>query len=62
MKANSVAILDDFLLVCRRRRTDTDESVLARGRRQARKFDKLLTALHLPKAQEKDQQAAFSTI
>ena len=62
VKAMSVAMLDDFMLVCRRRTTDTDESVLSRGRLEVGKFDKLLAELHLPKAPEKDQTAKFSTI
>ena len=60
--ANIVAMLDDFLLVVPRKSTDTDISALKNGERNGKKFDKLLAQLNLPKAPNKDQNAAFSTI
>ena len=62
VKAKLVAILDDFLLVCTRRKGESDDSVLERGRKAGEKFDNLLEELHLPKAPEKDQAPAFSTV
>ena len=57
----TVAMLDDFLIVCPREETDTDESVINRGRREGELFDKVLLELGLPKAVSKDQPAAFTT-
>ena len=59
---NIVAVLDDFLLVVPRKSTDTDVTALKDGERNGKKFDKLLDKLNLPKAPNKDQDAAFSTI
>ena len=61
VEAMSVAMLDDFLLVCKRRFHDSDETVLDRGRREEEKFDSLLAKLNLPKAPEKDQPSNFKT-
>ena len=57
----SVAILDDILLICPRRDGETDASVLDRGGRMCNKFDDFMSAMNLPKAPEKDQDAKFST-
>ena len=62
VKASTVAMLDDFLLVSPRGPGDTDEETLLRGRRKGALFDKLLTDLKLPAAVEKSQQAAFTTV
>ena len=62
VKASSVAMLDDFLLVSPRKLGDTDEETLLRGGREGALFDKLLTDLKLPVAVEKSQQAAFTTV
>ena len=61
VKALSVVILDDFLMVVPRRARDSDETVLQRARMEANIFDALLDKLGLPKAKEKDQEPAFST-
>ena len=57
-----MAILDDFLLVLPRRTDEADEDLLQRARTDTSKFDKLLHDLRLPKAQEKDQDPAFTSI
>ena len=54
-------MLDDFLMVVKRRITDTDESVLNRAVESGQRFDELLKKLNLPKAPEKDQAPDFST-
>ena len=58
----SVAILDDFLLICPRKRNESDESVLMRGEQMCGKFDAFLRDINLPKAPEKDQKPGFSTV
>ena len=62
VRANIVAMLDDFLLVVPREKTDTDEVSIRKGQQAGCEFDKLLARLNLPKASAKDQTAAFSTI
>ena len=62
VEANIVAMLDDFLLVTPRKSTDTDDTAIKKGERAGKKFDKLLAQLNLPKAPNKDQCAAFSTV
>ena len=57
IKANIVAMLDDFLLVVPRQSTDTDRDIILKV---GRDFDKLLARLNLPKAPAKDQCAAFT--
>ena len=57
-----VPMLDDFLIVVPRKEGETDEAVISRGEQEGQKFDSLLDSLNLPKAPEKDQQAAFTTI
>ena len=62
VKALTVAILDDFLLVVKRRKAETDDNVLARSIDAVQRFDNLLFRLNLPKAPEKDQAPSFTTI
>ena len=62
VEAETLAMLDDFLLVVPRGESDSDETVLSKGQIVAHKFDKLLSSLGLPKAPEKDQPPAFTTI
>ena len=62
VNANIIVMLDDFLLVVPRRRSETDSAILQRGQDEGRKFDQLLAQLNLPKAPAKDQDAAFSTV
>ena len=62
VKANIIVMLDDFLLVVPRGCQETDSDLLQRGEKEGKKFDQLLSQLHLPKAPAKDQNAAFSTI
>ena len=54
-------MLDDFLFVVPRKPGETDENALIEGVKVGRRFDELLDSLNLPKAPEKDQQAAFTT-
>ena len=61
MKAFSVVILDDFLMVVPRRARDSDETVLQQARTEANTFDALLDKLGLPKVKEKDQEPALTT-
>ena len=61
VKAETLAMLDDFLLVVPRREEDSDTAVLSRGQEEANRFDDLLSKLNLPKAPEKDQEPAFTT-
>ena len=62
VKADMVPMLDDFLIVVPREEGDSDELTISRGKQEGQKFDALLHDLNLPKAPEKDQQAAFTTI
>ena len=62
MRSETVAILDDFLLVLPRRRGESDEDLLERSRVDVGKFDELLISLNLPRAKEKDQAPNFTTI
>ena len=55
-------MLDDFLLVIPGQCKQTDLDALHQGEEEGRKFDQLLAQLNLPKAPEKDQVAAFSTV
>ena len=57
-----VPMLDDFLIVVPRKEGDSDEIIISRGEQVGQKFDALIDDLNLPKAPEKDQQAAFTTI
>ena len=57
-----VPMLDDFLIVVPRKEGDSDEIITSRGEQVGQKFDALIDDLNLPKAPEKDQQAAFTTI
>ena len=57
-----VPMLDDFLIVVPRKEGDSDELTIRRGKQEGLKFDSLLHDLNLPKAPEKDQQVAFTTI
>lgn len=61
MKALTVAMLDDFLLVCPRQPKDSDQDALNRGRPEGEFFDKVLRELILPKAVSKGQPTAFTT-
>ena len=61
VQALTVAMLDDFLIVCPRTSKDSDESVLRRGQAEGAAFDRELKMLGLPKAANKDQAAAFTT-
>ena len=62
VQALTVAMLDDFLIVCPRTSKDSDESVLQRGEAEGAAFDRELKMLGLPKAVSKDQAASFTTI
>ena len=62
MRSKTVAILDDFLLVLPRKAGEADNDLLERAGTDTSRFDKLLHDLHLPKAQEKDQDPAFSAV
>ena len=55
-------MLDDFLGVLPRRVGETDEGILLRAQEDAKRFDTLLENLRLPKAPEKDQIPAFTTV
>ena len=55
-------MLDDFMMVVKRREADNDESVLKRAVESGKRFDELLEKLNLPKAPEKDQSPDFSTV
>ena len=57
-----VPMLDDFLIVVPRKEGETDEAVISHGEQEGQKFDSLLHSLNLPKAPEKDQEAAYTTI
>lgn len=57
-----MAMLDDFLLVLPRLKDEAKEDALQRGHRDLKVFDDLLHKLNLPKAPEKDQKPAFSTV
>ena len=61
VKAKTVAMLDDFLIVAPRESGDTDSDVLKRGMTEGKVFDKLLNKLKWPIAPEKSQKSAFST-
>ena len=62
MQADLLPMLDDFLIVVPRRIGETGEQILKRGEMEGEIFDNLLEALNLPKAPEKDQPPAFTTI
>lgn len=62
IEAELLPMLDDFLIVVPRKVGETAEENLKRANTQGGKFDDLLEELHLPKASEKDQEAAFTTI
>ena len=62
VEADMVPMLDDFLIVVPRRERESDELIINRGKQEGQKFDSLICDLNLPKAPEKDQQAAFTTI
>ena len=55
-------MLDDFLGVLPRHEEETDEAILMRAQKDAERFDTLLHTLGLPKAPEKDQAPAFTTV
>ena len=55
-------MLDDYLGVLPRKEGETDQEILTRAREDTVRFDSLLRKLGLPKAQEKDQEPAFTTI
>ena len=61
VQADLLPMLDDFLIVVPRRIGETREQILKRGEMEGAKFD-LLEDLNLPKAPEKDQHQAFTTI
>ena len=62
VQAELLPMLDDFLIVVPRRRGEAREQNLERGKIEGAKFDNLLNDLNLPKAPEKDQSQAFTTI
>ena len=62
VQALTVAMLDDFLIVCPRTSKDSDESILRRGQVEVAAFDIELMMLCLLKAASKDPPAAFKTI
>ena len=62
VEADLVPMLDDFLIVIPRNGEETKDQALERGETQGALFDNLLKDLNLPKAPEKDQPAAFTTI
>ena len=55
-------MLDDFLGVLPRHEEETDEALILRAQIDAERFDTLLHTLGLPKAPEKDQAPAFTTV
>ena len=55
-------MLDDFLGVLPRQEEETDETILLRAQEDTERFDTLLHTLGLPKAPEKDQAPAFTTV
>ena len=55
-------MLDDFLGVLPRQVEDSDRDILNRAKTDVARFDSLLAKLGLPRATEKDQDPAFSTI
>ena len=62
VEAVLLPMLDDFLIVVPRNREETSNQALERGKAQGALFDNLLEDLNLPKAPEKDQPPAFTTI
>ena len=62
VEADMVPMLDDFLIVVPKTEGESDELTIARAEQEGQKFDSLMHDLNLPKAPEKDQEAAFTTI
>ena len=62
VRCQTVAMLDDFLLVLPRKKGESDDDLLQRARDDVGRFDELLSSLNLPKAPKKDQLPNFSTI
>ena len=62
VRCQTVAMLDDFLLVLPREKGESDDDLLQRARDDVGRFDELLSSLNLPKVPKKDQPPNFSTI
>ena len=55
-------MLDDFLGVLLRQAGDSDQIIINRAKADVARFDSFLGKLSLPKAPEKDQDPALTTI